>query len=76
MANKKYNIIITKEYKDDMQNIKKIFPESYYKKLKEVSDIQIMNLERMPRMYQKLYIRNRLKRRIPKNSLEETYNYL
>ena len=64
MSNKKYKIIITPEYEENLKDIKRFFTEKYYNKIRKTAKIQIAYLKYMPRMYQRLFVKNKLIRRV------------
>lgn len=62
MGNKKYEIIFSNKYIQQMKIIKERYEKSYCTKLKELSNKQISYLEYMPRMYQKVLHNEKLER--------------
>ena len=76
MKNKKFKIIITPEYEENLKDVKRFFSERYYNKLRKTAKNQISCLRYMPRMYQRLFVKNKIIRRVQKNSLGKTYYYL
>ena len=62
MGSKKYKIIFSNKYIQQMKRIKEKYEKSYCTKLKDLSNKQISYLEYMPRMYQELLLDEKLER--------------
>lgn len=62
MYKQRYEIILTERYKEDMITIKEKSEKNYYTRFKERSDVQISYLSNMPRMYQRLYLKQKMNR--------------
>ena len=60
----KFRIIITPEYKENMREIYRFYSKIYFNKLRKTAKMQISYLRHMPRMYQKLFVKNELIRRV------------
>ena len=62
LNNKKYKIIFSNMYIQQMKQIKENYEKNYYIKLKNLSNKQLSYLENMPRMYQKIMFDEKLNR--------------
>ena len=60
MMNRKYIIKLSRRYKKDIKSIKRFYNKRYCDKLRKTSEHQLDYLQYMPRMYQKLFVKNEL----------------